>query len=286
MSIVERVNPEVAQLAAAFSPPVFRDLGRPLNDQADPRLSAVLSAGRSGGARTLGEAFDQAHATLQRDYRTEYVYKNHLVSKIVFGRHSPRTASALMEVRMGGSCADVVIVNGTSTTYEVKTDLDDFSRLRSQLEDYSTRTEFVHVVTSERRSGAAATQVPQNVGVLAIRGNGALRPVVPARSNLDSLDVDHLFQLLRTHEALRLLNRVLGYELDVQPGYAWPRMRELFAQLPAPALHLEVVRELKDRGSGAARMTSTPGFPSSLRALAYSTELSRVAAERTVQRLT
>jgi hypothetical protein len=238
------------------------------------------------GAASLGEAFDLAHRLLQQQYRAEYVYKNELISKIVFGRHSPKTASALLELRMGSSCADLVIVNGTSTTYEIKTDLDQFTRLRQQLEDYSTRTEFVYVVTSERRAEIAVAQVPRNVGVVAIRAGGALRTVKAAVANLDALQVDHMFQMLRTAEALHLLARVTGYELDVQPGYAWPRMRELFADLPASIVHRGVVDELRARGIATGALTMAPGFPASLRALAYSTELSGVAAERLLERLT
>lgn len=274
-----------ARLASAFSTVVFRDLARQDPSLAQKRLARVAALVRDEAGATLGDAFDRAHAAMWKHYRNEYVFKNTLISKIVFGKHSPRTASALLELPMGKSCADLVVLNGTTTIYEIKTDLDQFDRLATQVADYSTRAEHVTVVVSESRVDAAAARLPTWVGILTMRRNGALRTVRPSMSNLHRLEVDHLFQLLRTEEARRILWRTMGYELDVQPGYAWPRMREVFIQLPADRAHAEVLAELHARSRSAVSLTTKDKFPRSLRALAYATDLSRAASRRLLERL-
>ncbi|WP_434690096.1 sce7726 family protein [Glutamicibacter sp. Je.9.36] len=234
---------------------------------------------------TLADAYDSAFKYLFLNRRNEYVFKNQIVSKIVFGRHSPRTASALLELHMGKSIADVVVINGTTTAYEIKTDLDDFSRLSSQLVDYTRHTEHAFVVVSDKRAHLAEQQIPDSVGLYSLRPNGALSLLRPSASHLDRFSTDNLFKLLRTSEAADLLHRVNGYEPDVPSGHLWLRMRELFKRLSIETVHKEVLVQLKKRNSNATKLVSPLEFPRSLRALAYSTELSRVGVERVHERL-
>jgi len=274
-----------AHLAGAFSSAVFKELARTMpQPSARKRIALVARCATSAGA-SLGDAFEAAHALLTRDYRNEYVFKNGLVSKIVFGKHSPRTASALLELRMGNSWADVVIVNGTSTTYEIKTDLDQFARLLTQIDDYTGRSEFVNVVTSDTRAAAAERILPTYVGVVGLRRNGALVTMRPAESNRGRISSDRLFSMLRTSEALGILKNARGYELDVPSGEAWKRARLLFGELSVDEAHAGVIAHLRQRGRTAAELVTDPGFPPSLRALAYATELSAIGRARVLNRL-
>lgn len=278
-----RHTPEPQAAAAAFSSAVFRELGRENPAPfARERLALVANFALEKDA-TLGAAFDSALSILARDYRNEYVYKNGLVSKIVFGRHSPNTASALLELRMGNSWADLVVINGTTTTYEIKTDLDQFSRLESQTGDYESRSEFVVAVTSDKRAFRAEQLLPSHVGILALRKNGAISTVRAAESNLDRLRADHLFSMLRTGEAISILRDLRGYELDVASGEAWKRLRSLFSELTIAEAHRGVLGQLRLRATSAVNLTSNAAFPKSLRALAYSTELSAVGRRRLLQ---
>lgn len=143
------------RLATTFSPTVFRALAKEDVDTLRPRVAALARMDDVSSETTLGQAFDMALAHLSHNYRNEYYFKSQLVSKVIFGRHSPRTASALVEVPMGRSCADLMILNGTSSVYEIKTDLDDFARLAGQLESYMTRADRVHVVVSDSRAKCA-----------------------------------------------------------------------------------------------------------------------------------
>ncbi|MDO9455230.1 sce7726 family protein [Nocardioides sp.] len=251
-----------------------------------PRLQPIIDLVHGNPDATLGDAYAAGEHILRQHYRNEYVYKNDLISRIIFGRHSPRTASALLEVPMGRSCADLMVVNGTSTIYEIKTDLDDFHRLASQLTSYATRAEFVNVVVGEKKATRAAGHLPENVGLIVASQGGSMSTIRPARSNLDLLDLDHLYQLLRVDEAAALLERTTGYVADIPRGHSWKRMRELFSELDRHQAHHQVVTTLKTRGTLAADLVSRPNYPASLRALAYGASLNPTSAERTMRRLT
>lgn len=272
-------------LSASFTSAMFSRLAAQDPGEAAHRLSAITALVDGDSSATLGEAFDTAHGLLSRGYRSEYIYKNAVVSKIVFGRHSPLTASALLELPVGRSIADVAIFNGTSTVYEIKTDLDSFSRLPSQLTDYRACFEHVNVVTSMAKVYAAEKVTPRSVGIIGLRPNGSFSLLRASEGGLSRLQPEHMFELLRQGEALAVLERALGYERDVPPGDLWARCRGLFLTLPIALAHQEVVSALRIRGMRAADLASHMSFPKSLRALAYETELSGIGRSRMRARL-
>lgn len=232
----------------------------------------------------MADIFNAAHDKLRRDYRNEYVFKNAVVSNVVFGRHRPTTASAILELPVGSSFADVAVFNGTSTVYEIKTDLDSFARLDSQVADYSTRVEFVHVVVSDARVGAAERHVPDHVGVLALRRNGSFTQVRPAQSNGARLRSDHIFGMLRRAEAEHVVGTAALSAVS-GPAERWEALRSAFAALDPADAHRGAVDALRLRGMQAARVASHADLPRSARALAYSATLSKSAGERLLHRM-
>lgn len=275
-----------ALLASVFSPVTMRDLARGNIATAAPRLRVLAELVHNIPDATLGDAFDAAHRLLSRGYRSEYVFKNDIVSRVVFGRHSPRTASALIEQPMGDSIADVVVLNGTTTVYEVKTDLDQFSRLRTQLADYSSRAEYVYVVTSPERMAAAAAVAPEHVGVLGLhQRRGHLSTFRPAASNMARLDVSHLFRLLRTGEVQAALYATHGYRPNPHQGRMWEEMEELFLTLSPTVAHHQVLQQLRSRAAHIADLLVSEALPTSLRALAYTQQPSKVGMTRICERL-
>jgi len=280
------VESQILESASAFSPVTLRALSRArLSEDALRRISPVAALLRERPEATLGEAFDAAHRALTAVYRTEYVYKNELISRIVFGRHSPRTASAVLELRMGDSCADVVILNGTSTVYEIKTDLDQFSRLEGQLWDYSSRAEHVNVVVSEGRASVACDRSPKHVGILALRKNGSISTIREAESNIERMHSDHLFGMLRVGEAHATLKQLCEWDAPPDQVQAWYEARELFSSLDTSVAHAELVHHLRQRGSASNSLVVNGRFPVSLRALAYAEEFSQVGMVRIQERL-
>ncbi|WP_144765943.1 sce7726 family protein [Curtobacterium sp. 9128] len=278
------VEQNIAHVAAVLSSATFRSLSTQQPLEAMTRLARIAPSAGAAGARTMADVFDAAYATLRRDYRNEYVFKNTIVSNIVFGRHRPTTASAILELPVGFSFADVAVFNGTSTVYEIKTDLDSFARLDSQIRDYSSRIEFVHVVVSDARAIAAERYVPDHVGVLALRRNGALTEVRPAQSNRPRLRSEHIFGLLRRAEAERVVGAAAA-NADGGPAERWEALRSAFAALDSADAHRGAVNALRLRGMQATRVAAHAELPQSARALAYSATLSKAAGERLLRRL-
>jgi hypothetical protein len=277
--------PSMTDMSALFSSATYRSLASQRPFEAMERLRKVFPLAAGSGAKSIADAFDIAYETLLHSYRNEYVFKNAIVSKIVFGRHRPSTASAILELALGRSIADVAVFNGTSTVYEVKTDLDSFTRLTSQLQDYRTRVEMVYVVVSERRAASATRQIPEGVGLIALRRQGSLSVIRPAVSNLDQMRADHIFGTLRQSEVADILSRHGLYATAEDPDSRWHELRALFSKLDIALAHTGAVNAFRARGDLARTIATHPSLPQSTRALVYSTQLSGVAMRRLASRL-
>lgn len=273
-------------VASVFSAPTYRALAQAQWTPALSRLSALHEVGGVTGSTLLGEALELAYTRLALDYRVEYVYKNTIASNIVFGRHSPDTASAVLELSAGDSIADIVVLNGASTAYEIKTDFDQFSRLPHQLSDYAKCFDKVVVVTSRSRAEAALEIVPSVHGVIGVDRRGRMRTYREPTFDESRLDPHLMFQLLRRDEYLAILKRTLGFETKAGNNQDWVAIRSVFAALPPDVVRHEVLGELRRRGMAVAGVNpSIRLLPKSIRALAYSRKLSRVGFNRLLARL-
>ncbi len=97
------------------------------------------------------DLFDEVYKKIAKEYLCEYVYKNEtLYYEILSNRHSDN-AKLLSEVAVGGSKADIVVINGTTTVYEIKTELDTVNRLESQLDDYVKVFDRINILTCETK---------------------------------------------------------------------------------------------------------------------------------------
>ena len=159
---------ELSAITRLFSSAVFRELARTGRSALFRRLIEMTSLPeRRDSHATVRDAFDSAFKRLKVDgQRDEYIYRAALTQKILIGKHSLRTASILSEFRTGTCKADLVILNGTSTVYEIKSERDSLVRLSNQVKNYKLVFAMVNVITSEGFVDDVCMTVPADVGVM------------------------------------------------------------------------------------------------------------------------
>ena len=126
-------------VARFFSSTVLKELAR---SGRSPTLARLIKESGMNldefSQDKLSVLFDRAFDLLKfKLNRHEYVYKAALTQKVLLGIHSLNTASMLTEFRVGPCKADVVILNGTGTVYEIKSERDSLTRLKEQIIAYS-----------------------------------------------------------------------------------------------------------------------------------------------------
>ena len=128
---------QIFTLSRFFSSSVLQEMAR---YGESPILARLIRESRlldfSLEIENIGDLFESAFSFLKKkQFRYEYIYKAALTHNILMGRHK-RKASLLTEFRIGKCKADIVILNGTGTVYEIKTDRDSLTRLTNQIESY------------------------------------------------------------------------------------------------------------------------------------------------------
>jgi hypothetical protein len=264
-----------AQLSAAarlFSPGVLRDLAV----KGRSRLFARL-ASESGLAhltpltRPVRAVFDTAFSELQKGHRDEYIYKSAIAHKILLGKHSLATAAMLTEFRVANCKADAVILNRTSTVYEIKSERDNLDRLNAQVSAYLKAFARVNVITSDRHAPDVLARVPGCVGVLVLNARNQISQLRAAEDNVSSIVPSVVFDSLRLSESRRILN-MFGIEVPNVPNTQLHRVQhELFVALRPEQVHVGMVEVLKRSRSQKPLAQLVELVPMSLCAAAIST---------------
>ena len=235
---------------------------------------------------TLGEAYENVFRILRhRGNRDDYVFRSALTQKLVLGRHSLRTTAVMHELRVGSSKVDMVVVNGGSTAFEIKSDRDTLARLLRQIEDYRRAFTSVVVVASAPNAAVAEGMLPPNVGVMSLSDRytlRTLRPAVPDSSHLSSVA---MIDVLRRHEAVAVV-RALGVEPPVLANtQVRSYLTECAKSLSAREVHAAMVNVLRRTRSQSELAEELLGFPPSLRAAMLSLGLSNDDRHRLAQAL-
>jgi len=276
-----------SQQAAAsklFSSAVFQELARKGRSSLFSSLFAETGLGTSlGKSARVGDAFEEAFDRLCREgSRDEYIYKTALIRRVLLGRHSLKTACALNEFRVGECKADLAILNGTSTVYEVKSERDSLVRLDKQLGAYSLVFASVYVVSAETHLKKLVSSMPEHVGLLRVNNRFQISIVREAIDRSADLSVPAIFDSIRLEEAQRILS-YFGVETPVVPNTELCSvLREHFLVLNPHQAHEGMVRILKDTRSHIRLSDLLRELPRSLHTAALSAPLRKLDHSRLI----
>ena len=267
------------KLARLFTRPVVAAMAR--NGSAQPLWAALRVAGvvPEKGA-PLSSLLNECLQALHRNYRCEYVYKAAIGDRVVFGRHSPRTASLHVEQHVGDSIVDLAVFNGTSTAYEIKTEFDSDRRLVSQASNYLKTFEQVYLVTHPGLAERYLRVAHPDVGVLALNARGSLTTVRAAITGIERLDKAALFRMLRAAEFQAAVRRLCGPQPEVPNVEVRAHYGQLWATLSIEQAHRAYVSAMQARTTQPAVADFVSALPSSMRVLGYATPLSAVQRQR------
>lgn len=268
-----------------FSSAVFREMARKGRSPLFARLFDLTGIGKGcAGDATVGQAFDAAFNLLKTaGRRDEYVYRSALTHNVLMGTHSLNTACMLTEFRAGACKADLAILNGTATVYEIKSERDSLARLANQVANYKRVFAKVYVIASEGHVASVLETVPTDVGVMMLASRYRITTVREAADRPDRICPAIVFDSLRSVEAAAIL-KSLGIEVpDVPNTQRHSTMRALFENLDPMSVHRAMVTTLKRTRDLAPLRELVDNLPRSLHAAALSIQIRRPDHDRLVE---
>lgn len=215
----------------------------------------------------VSQLFDRVFALLKKEeFRNEYVYKSALVHKVLLGSHSLKTTAMLSEFRVDNSKADVVMLNGTSTVYEIKSERDTLKRLQHQIDAYRKVFARVNVIAGANHVDAVRDLVDDDVGVLLLTDRYQISTIRKAKDAPERTETDAIFNAIQLSEAKQILqNRSI--EIPELPNTKMYKvLQEKFSVLKPEEAHEEMVQILKKTRSSAPLEDFIAEIPYSLRA--------------------
>ena len=213
-------------------------------------VSVVRRYSENPEKRKNAELISEIYSELKMSHRNEYFYKNTLLNKLLLGVHSVNTTTALTEIPVAKSKADFVLINGKAVVYEIKTELDNFERLESQLNDYYKVFNYVAVVTYKENLQALMKKIEliqKPVGIYVLQKNGRLSTVRKPEEYNISLDAIMMFKVLRKPEYEAILLKKYGETPNVSQFRYYTECEKMFLNIPISEAHSYVVEQLKKR---------------------------------------
>lgn len=265
-------------LSRTFTRPVFYEMAK--TGEWRTSLSFLLKnrlvRKSASTCQPLSSLFDEVWNSLVESYRNEYVYKNELASRLIFGRHSPRTAGFQVELPVGRSVVDVAVANGTTTAYEIKTEYDTARRLKSQTSDYLRAFDKVYVVTDATYASKYERELDERVGLILLSQKGSMRIYREAESNKHNVEPSAIFRCLRKDEYLSAIKDCFGTVPELPNGLIAGHCEKLFTEISSIDAHEIFAGALRARSTDENTVHFIKQLPVSLRAIGYATPLSNV----------
>ena len=226
------------------------------------------------GKTTYLEVFREIYNKLLNSYRNEYFYKNALLNKVVLGQYSLNTTTILNEFRIGSSCADFVFLNGEVRIYEIKTELDDLSKLRKQIEDYSKFSNKVYIVSSSKHSRKLQNAFGETgIGIIEYTSKNTLKELSKA-NDLNRLDHTTIFKTLRKPEYTDLIFREFGEIPNVPNTKIFKECLEMVKLIDIEIFQSLAMKQLKRRSLQSPECLTSSETPQELKFLCHTMDLS------------
>jgi hypothetical protein len=235
-------------LATLFSGPSIRGLSSRAGSSRLRRVACDSVTNHVDWANvSIAEFFAAAYHDLEAHHRGEYVFANVVARRLLFAGHAARATRLFSEFRVGPCWVDLLMVNGTTTAYEIKSARDRLDRLPAQLEAYRRVFDKTVVVCNPERVREVEQIAPTDVGIVMLTRNLQLRCVRESASRRACVEPPALFGLLREAEASRILDRLCGGVPNVPNTLRHEVWREQFCTLNPAEAHDAVADALRAR---------------------------------------
>lgn len=269
---------QISAISRLFSSTVIRDLARHGKSPIFARLAKeALAQSQLLATPCVYSFFDAAFDILKKsDCRHEYIYKAAITDKVLLGKHSLQTASMLNEFRVGECKADVVILNGTATVYEIKSERDSLSRLEKQIEAYKSFFAKVYVIAGENHIDAIRSMVSRDVGIMKLSGRHQITTLREAKNKPERISPLIVFESIRIEEAKKILCLMDLPIPDVPNTQMHAALREQFLKLNPRKVHYGMVKILKTTRNLRPLSDLVRSLPVSLQSAALSVPMRQI----------
>lgn len=141
-------------------------------------LLVLISPNKDFAKLTKFQIHKAINKALINSYAGEYLFKYAL-----FKQFHLKNLIAGFEMKVNNSRIDFFTINGSTTSFEVKSTIDNLTKLSKQAEDYLSAFEYNNVVIDERHLESCKTRIPSSFGIWVYKNN---RYIVRKKAQLNT----------------------------------------------------------------------------------------------------
>lgn len=196
--------------------------------------------------KTYSTTLLELYQTLVKNYPNEYVVKNEYLNNTLIKEARTTRAVVYNEFRLGKAIADLSIFNGASHAYEIKTELDNKSRLDQQINEYKKIFNKVTLIVPEEQLHNYESH-DDDTGIITYDSlNNKFHTVREAQYNIN-IEVDVLMEILHSKEYLDIINDNFGVIDGMNAFNQFNKSKELLRTLSQEKLNDIFIQTLKLR---------------------------------------
>ncbi|NTW84067.1 MAG: sce7726 family protein [Chlorobiaceae bacterium] len=214
------------------------------------------------------------YSVVEKKYRTEYIYKNQLLNKLLLKKSNSGQLIALNEFNIANSVADFILLNGSACLYEIKTEYDGFDKLDKQISDYQKFADIIHVVTSPKYSNKLLDKYSGSpIGIIELK-NKTLNTLKIGIENKNHLDHEIIFKTLHKNEYLGIVKYYYGEIPKVPNTQIFKNSLSIIKKIDIDVFQKAVVNVLKQRTLKCPEILKSKVVPKELKYICFALNLS------------
>lgn len=282
MAIIS-ANEELIRLrnfSSAFSRRAFIDV---LNFNDYSHFNWLISKYNTPGCATYLDLLKKSYSEISKHYRCEYVYKNELINQLL-KQYGTKDTVYFNEFRVGKSIADIVMFNGESKAFEIKTEYDTPRRLNKQIDDYKRLFDKCYIIVPEDKVDEYQNIIESTTGIITMSPNNKriiLKTIRDAEQN-KHFQSKLLMSFLRMEEYKNIVLS-LGKSLDGVAGYdIYKHCFQIISNSNPDELKSLFLSEIKKRKNNTSLL---PKYPVPLKQIMLSLNLPKVKADKLLGQL-
>lgn len=183
---------------------------------------------------------------LGKFYPNEYIYKNEFINKWLIKELGKSDSVIYNEFRLGKAIADMVMFNGNSKVFEIKTLLDKDTRLSNQLLEYAKIFNEVYVIVPSTKAEQYAILYSE-IGIIAFDEIIGTFSLVRKSAKNNFIDVNTLMQILHTKEYILIVEKYFGQKPLFNDFNKFDICKNLIEQIPTTILNEYFIDLMKHR---------------------------------------
>lgn len=189
-----------------------------------------------------------AYLIIEEHYQNEYVLKNSFLNEWLIKEIGQSNAKIYNEYRVGNAIADLVMFNGNSKVFEIKTEFDTDYRVPLQLKNYRNAFNQIYLVIPESKI-QLYLKYDINIGLITFNKNPIQKFKMQREARYNTMiDAKTIMNILHTQEYKSIVKSYFGVLPKITSFNQYHKCYELICKIPKHDLNKLFTSLMKNRG--------------------------------------